>query len=156
MSSLVFVCAQYKRFVRTVNYTGRYVSPGAEVAFDNSFAIQVATKRSIRAGYYARPAATALFHINGNLVTCRLFTHRARKTGINTPGLSAVATLNRKRNLHVPLHTHTGQRTRSLSLKCFHGILRLRVLYLAVNPTQATTDADLFLNIYSSHVSGFS
>jgi hypothetical protein len=152
MSSLVFICAQYKRFVRTVNYTGRYVPPGAEVAFDNSLAIQVPTKRSIRAGYYARPAATALFHINGNLVTCRLFTHRACKTGIDTPGLSAVATLNWKRNLHVPLHTHTGQSTRSLLLKCFDGILRLGVLYLAVNFTESTTNADLFLNIYSFHV----
>jgi hypothetical protein len=156
MASLVFICAQYKRFVRTVNYTGRYVPPGAEVAFDNSFAIQVPTKRSIRAGYYARPTANALLHINGNPVTCRVFTHRACKTGINTPGLSAVATLNRKRNLHVPLHTHTGQRTRSLSFECFDGILRLRVLYLAVNFTESTTDADLFLNIDSSHVSGLS
>jgi len=156
MASLVFICAQYKRFVRTVNYTGRYVPPGAEVAFDNSFAIQVPTKGSIRAGYYARPTANALLHINGNPVTRRLFTHRTCKTGINTPGLSALATLNRKRNLHVPLHTHTGQRTRSLSFKCFDGILRLRVLYLAVNFTESTTDADLFLNIHSSHLSGLS
>jgi hypothetical protein len=156
MSPLVFVCAQYKRFVRTVNYTGWYVPPGAEVAFDNSSAIQVSTKRSIRAGYYARPTANALLHINGNAVTCRLFTHRACKTGINTPRLSAVATLNRKRNLHVLLHTHTGQSTRSLLFECFDGILRLRVLYLAVNLAESTTNAGLFLNIYSSHLSGLS
>jgi hypothetical protein len=153
MSFLFLVSAQYKRFIRAVNYTGRYIPPGAEVAFDNSLAIQVPTKRSIRAGYYARPAATALFHINGNLVTCRLFAHRACKTGINTPGLNAVAALNRKRNLYIPLHTHTGQSTQSLLFKCFDGILGLRVFYLAVNPTQATTDADLFLNIYSFHAS---
>jgi hypothetical protein len=156
MSSLVFICAQYKCFVRTVNYTGRYLSPGTKVALDNSFAIQVPTKRSIGAGYYARPTANALLHMNGNLVTCRLFMHCACKTGINTPGLSAMATLNRKRNLHVLLHTHTGQSTRSFLFECFDGILRLRVLYLAVNFTESTTNADLFLNIYSSHVSGFS
>jgi hypothetical protein len=155
MSFLFLVGAQYKRFVGTVNYTGRYLPTRTKVTLNNSLAIQVATKRSIRAGYYARPAATALFHINGNLVTCRLFTHRACKTGINTPGLSAVATLNRERNLHILLHVHTGQRTRSLSFKCLDGILRLRVLYLAVNFTESTTNADLFLNIYSSHVSGF-
>jgi hypothetical protein len=156
MSFLFLVSAQYKCFVGTVNYTGRYIPPGAEVAFDNSLAIQVPTKRSIRAGYYAGPAATALFHINGNLVTCRLFTHRACKTGIDTPGLSAMATLNRKRNLYILLHVHTRQRTRSLSFKCLDWVLRFRVLYLAVNFTESTTNADLFLNIYSSHVSGFS
>jgi len=156
MSALVFICAQYKRLVRTVSYTGRYVPPGAEVAFDNSFGIQVPTKRSIRAGYHARPAANTLLRINGNLVTCRVFIHRACETGINTPGLSAVATLNRKRNLHVPLHTHTGQRTRTLLLKCFDEILRFRVLYPAVDFTESTTNADLFLNTYASHVSGLS
>jgi hypothetical protein len=152
MSFLLLVSAQYKRFIRAVNHTSRYLPPRTKVALDNSFALQVSGKCSIRASYHARPAATALFHINRHLVTCRLFAHRACKTGINTPGLSAVAALNRERNLHVPLHTHTGQSTRSLLLKCFDGILRFRVLYLAVNFTESTTDADLFFNIYSFHV----
>jgi hypothetical protein len=73
--------------------------------------------------------------------------YRACKTRINTPGLSTVATLNGKRNLYIPLHMHTRQRTRSLSFKCFDEVLRLRVLYPAINFTQSTPDADLFLNI---------
>jgi hypothetical protein len=151
MSFLFLICAQYKRFVGAVNYTGRYIPPGAKVTLNNSFAIQVSAECPVRAGYYACPAASTFFHINGNLVTCRLFMHRACETGINTPGLSAVATLNRKRNLYIPLHTHTRQRTRSLSFKCFDWVLRLRVLHSAINFTQSTTDADLFLNIYSFH-----
>jgi hypothetical protein len=79
--------------------------------------------------------------------------YRACKAGINTPGLRAVATLNRKRNLYIPLHTQTRQRTRSLSFKRLDYVLRLRVLYLAINLTQATANAGLFLNIYSSHAS---
>jgi hypothetical protein len=151
-SPLSLVRLQYKRFVRTVKDTGRYVPSGAEVAFDNSFAIQVATKRPIRTGYYARPATTALFHINDNLVTCRLFVHRTCKAGINTPGLGAVATLNWKRNLHVPLHTETGQSTRSLFFECFNGVLGFGVLYLAVDSTESAANADLFVNIDCCHV----
>jgi hypothetical protein len=147
MSFLFLIYTQYKRFVGAVNYTGRYLPPGTKVALDNGFAIQVTTKRPIRASYYACPAANTLFHINGNLVTCRLLMHRACKAGINTPGLSAVATLNGKRNLYIPLHTHTRQRTRSLSFKCFDWVLRMRVLHSAINLTQSTTNADLFLNI---------
>jgi hypothetical protein len=117
MSFFFLIYTQYKRFVGAVNYTGRYLPPGTKVALNNSFAIQVATKRPIRAGYYARPTASTLFHINGNLVTYRVFIHRACKARIDTPGLGAMATLNRKGNLYIPLHTHTGQRTRSLSFK---------------------------------------
>jgi hypothetical protein len=151
MSFLFLICAQYKRFIRTVNYTGGYLSIGTKVALNNSFAIRVATKRPVRAGYYACPAANTLFHINGNLVTCRLFMHCACKTRINTPRLSAVATLNRKRNLYIPLHMHTRQRTWSLSFKCFDWVFGSRVLDLAINFTKSTTNADFFLNIYSFH-----
>jgi hypothetical protein len=151
MSFLFLICAQYKRFIRAVNYTGGYLPPGTKVALNNSFAIQVSAKRPVRAGYYARPTASTLFHINGNLVTCRVFLHRTCKAGINTPGLGTVAALNGKGNLYIPLHTHTRQRTGSLSFKCFDWVLRLRVLHSAINFTQSTANADFFLNIYSSH-----
>jgi hypothetical protein len=153
MSFLFLVYTQYKRFVGAVNYTGRYLPPGTKVTLNNSFATYVSANRSVRAGYYARPAANTLFHINGNLATYRLFMHCACKTGINTPGLNAMATLDRKRNLYIPLHTHTRQRTWSFSLKCFEWVFRLRVLHSAIDFAQSTTDADLFLDIYSSHVS---
>jgi hypothetical protein len=153
MSFLFLIYTQYERFIRAINYTGGYLLPGTKVALNNSFAIQVATKRPVRAGNYARPTANTLFHINGNLVTCRVFMHRACKAGINTPGLSAVATLNRERNLYIPIDTHTRQRTRSLSFKCLDYVLRLRMLHSAINFTQSAANADLFLNIYSFHAS---
>src|SRR3972149_1649031 len=151
MSFPFLICAQHKRFVGAVNYTGGYLPPGTKVALNNSSSIQVSAKRPVRAGYYARPTANAFFHINCNLVTCRVLMHRACKARINTPRLRAVATLNRKRNLYIPFHTHTRQRTRSLFFKCLDYVLRLRVLYLAINLTQATANAGLFLNIYYSH-----
>jgi hypothetical protein len=152
MSFLFLVCIQYKRFVGAVNYTGGYLPPGTKVTLNNSFATYVSTNRSVRAGYYARPAANTLFHINGNLATCRLFMHRACKAGINTPRLNAMATLDRKGNLYIPLYTHTRQRMWSLSLKCFDYVLRLRVLHAAINFAQSATDADFLLNIYSFHI----
>src|SRR4030042_269017 len=119
MSFPFLICAQHKRFVRTINYAGRYLPSRAKVAFDNSLAVQVATKRPARAGYYACPAANTLFHIDHNLITYGLFVHRTCKTRIDTPGLSAVATLNRKRNFYISLDMHTRSRTRSLLFKCF-------------------------------------
>jgi len=118
MSFFLCIYTQYKRFVGTIYDTGRYLPPGTKVALNNSFAIQVLTKRPVRAGYYARPTANTLFHINADHATYRVFVHRAGKTRINTPWLSAVATLNGKGNLYIPLHTHTGQRTWSLFFKC--------------------------------------
>jgi hypothetical protein len=146
------IYTQYKRFVRTIHYTGRYLSAGTKVALNNSFAIQVLTKRSIRASYYARPTANTLFHINADHASYRVFAHGTGKTRINTPRLVAIATLNGKRNLYIPLHTHAGQRTWRLFLKCLDEVLRLGLLHLTVNLTQATTNADLFLNIYSFHI----
>jgi hypothetical protein len=118
ISFLFLIYTQYKRFVGTIHYTGRYLPPGTKVALNNSFAIQVSTKCPIRAGYYACPTANTLFHINADHVSYRVFMHRAGKTRINTPRLSTVATLNRKGNLYIPLHTHTGQRTWLLFFKC--------------------------------------
>jgi hypothetical protein len=118
ISFLLLVYTQYKRFVGAIQYTGRYLSPGTKVALNNSFAIQVSTKCPVGAGYYARPAANTLFYINTDHASYRVFVHRAGKTRINTPWLSAVATLNGKGNLYIPLHTHTGQRTWGLFLKC--------------------------------------
>jgi len=132
ISFFFLICTHQKRFVRTVNYADRYVAPGTKIALDNSLAIHVSTKGSVRAGYYACPTADTLFRINGNFVTPELFMHGACETRVNAPGLSAVATLDGKRNLHVSLHMHARQRTRSLSSKCFDWVLRLRVLYAAI------------------------
>jgi hypothetical protein len=118
ISFFFLIYTQYKRFVGTIQYTGRYFPPGTKVALNNSFAIQVSTKRPIRAGYYACPTANTLFHINADHASYRVFVHRTGKTRVNTPGLGAVATLNRKGNLYIPLHTHTGQRTWGLFFKC--------------------------------------
>jgi hypothetical protein len=152
MSFFFLIYTQYKRFIGTIQYTGRYLSTGTKVALNNSFAIQVLTKRPIRASYYARPTANTLFHIYADHAGYRVFVHRAGKTRINTPWLGAMATLNRKGNLYIPLHTHAGQRTWSFFLKCLDEVLRLGLLHLAINLTQATTNADLFLNIYSFHI----
>jgi hypothetical protein len=62
-----------------------------------------------------------------------------------------MAALNRKGNLHISLHTHTGQRAWRFFLEGFDEVLRLRLLHLAINATQATANADLFPNIYSFH-----
>jgi hypothetical protein len=78
--------------------------------------------------------------------------HRACKAGINTPGLNAMATLDRKGNLYITLYTHTRHRMRSLSFKCLDYVLRLRVFHATINLAQSATDTDLFLDIYSSHV----
>jgi hypothetical protein len=151
MSFLFPICAHQKCFVRTVSYTDRYLTVGTKVALDNSFAMDVSTKRPVGAGYYACPTGDTLFHINGNLVTPELFMHRACETRVNAPRFSALATLDRKRNLYVPLHVHTRQWTRSLPSECFDEILGLRMLYTAVYFTQATANAHLFFNIYSLH-----
>jgi hypothetical protein len=129
------IYTQYKCFVGTIQYTGRYFSPGTKVTLNNSFAIQVSTKRSVGAGHYACPTANTLFHINADHATYRVLVHRAGKTRINTPGLGAVATLNGKGNLYIPLHMHTGQRTWSLFFKCLDEVLRLGLLHLAINLT---------------------
>jgi hypothetical protein len=118
ISFFFFIYTQYKCFVGAIQYTGRYLPPGTKVALNNSFAIQVPTKRPVRAGYYACPTANTLFHINADHATYTVFVHRAGKTRINTPRLGAVATLNGKTNLYIPLNMHTGQRTWSLSSKC--------------------------------------
>jgi hypothetical protein len=118
ISFFFLIYTKYKRFVGTIQYTGRYFPPGTKVALNNSLAIQVLTKRPVRAGYYARPTANTLFHINADHATYRVFVHCTGKTRINTPGLGAVATLNGKGNLYIPLHMHTGQRTWGLFFKC--------------------------------------
>jgi hypothetical protein len=118
ISFLFLIYTQYKRFVGTIHYTGGYLPPGTKVALNNSFTIQVSTKRPVRAGYYAGPTANTLFHINADHTCYRVFLHRTSKTRINTPGLVAVATLNGKRNLYIPLNMHTGQRTWGLFFKC--------------------------------------
>jgi len=152
MSFLFSIYTQYKRFVRAINYTGRRVPLGTKVTLNNSFAIHISAERPIRTGYYACPAADALFSINNNLVICGVFMHCAGKARIDTPGLDAVATLDRKRNLHIPLHMHTRQRTWSLSSKCLDYVLRLGVLYLAINLAQAAANTGLLLNIYHFHI----
>jgi hypothetical protein len=116
--SISFFYTEYKRFVGTIQYTGRYLPPGTKVALNNSFAIHVLTKCPVRAGYYACPTANTLFHIDADHASYRVFLQRACKTRINTPRLSAVATLNGKGDLYIPLHTHAGQRTWSLFFKC--------------------------------------
>jgi hypothetical protein len=151
MSFFFRVYAQRKRFVGTINYTGRYVLLRAKVTLDNSFAIHVSTKRPVRARYYACPTADTPFYVNNNHVTYRVFIHRACKTGINTPGLSALTTLNRKRNLYISLHAYTRQGTGSFLFECLDYVLRLRVLHLAIDLAQATTNTDLLLNVYSFH-----
>jgi len=108
-----------------INYTGRHLPPGTKVALNNSFAVHISAERPIRASYYACPAADALFGINNNLVICGVFMHCAGKARIDTPGLDAVATLDRKRNLHIPLYMHTSERTRSLPFQCFDYVLGL-------------------------------
>jgi hypothetical protein len=133
MSFFFLIYPQYKCFVGTIHYTGRYLPPGTKVALNNCFAIQVTTKRPVRAGYYACPTANTLFHINTDHASYRIFMHRAGKTRVNTPGLSAVATLNGKGNLYIPLYMHTGQRTWNLAFKCLDYILRLGLLHLAIN-----------------------
>jgi hypothetical protein len=151
MSFFFLIYAQQERFVRTVNYADRYIAPGTKVALDNNSAIHVSTKCPVRASYYACPTADTPLLINGNPVTRELFMHRACKTRVNTPGLSAVATLDRKRNLYISVHTNTRQRTGSLSSECFDGVLRFRVLYAAIDFAQSTANADILLNIYPAH-----
>jgi hypothetical protein len=153
MSLLRLICGQRKCFVRTVDDAGRYLSAGTKVALDNSLVIRISGKCSVRAGYYACPTANTLFHINGDLVGGRLSVQRACKTRINTPRLSAVATLNGKGNLYICLHMQARQRTRALFSECLDYVLGLRVLHSAIDFTKSATDAGLFLNIYSSHVS---
>jgi uncharacterized C2H2 Zn-finger protein len=107
MSFLFLIWGNQKRFVRTVNHAHRYVVPGTKIALDNGLAVHVSTKGAVRAGYYACPTADALFRINRNLVTPELFVHRACETRVNAPGLGALATLDRERNLHISLHMYT-------------------------------------------------
>jgi len=125
MSFVSPIYALYKRFVRAVNYTSRHLPPGTRVTLNNSLAIHISAERPIRASYYACPTADALFSINNNFVICGVLMHRAGKTRIDTPGLDALATLDRERDLQILLHMHTRQRTRSLSPKCFDYVLRL-------------------------------
>jgi hypothetical protein len=108
ISFFFLIYTEYKRFIGAIQYTGRYFPPGTKVALNNSLAIQVLTKRPVRAGYYARPTANTLFHINADHAGYRVLVHRACNTRINTPGLVAMATLNGERNLYIPLYTHTG------------------------------------------------
>jgi hypothetical protein len=151
MLLLLLVGAEHKCFIRAIKYADRYVTSRTNVALDNGPAIHVTTKRPVGAGYYARPTTDTLLCINDNLVTPELFVHRAGETRVNTPGLIAVATLDRKGNLYVSLHMYARQRTRSLSSKRFDWVLRLRVLYKAIDFAQSTAHADLFFDIYSSH-----
>ena len=80
ISVLILIPAEYKCFIRTIKYAGRYLKFGAKVALDNRSAIRITTKCPVGAGYYARPTADTLLRINDNPVTPELFLHRAGKT----------------------------------------------------------------------------
>jgi len=98
----------YQRFIGTIQYTGRDIPAGTEIAFNNSLIIHIATECPIGAGYHACPTTNTFLHINANHASYRVSTHRAGKTGINTPGLVALATLDWKGNLYIPIDMHTG------------------------------------------------
>jgi hypothetical protein len=151
MSFLVLIYAHYERFVGTVKYTGRYLQIGTKVALKDCLAIEVPCKRSIRAGHYTCPTPDTLFQVNTDHAAQGVSVHSAGKATINTPRLGTLATLNGKGDLHIPFDTHAGHRTWSLFLERLDQVLGLGLLHAAIDLTQATANADLFLHIYPFH-----
>jgi hypothetical protein len=76
----------------------------AKVTLGDDFPVPISYQYSIGAGYYAGPAPNALIWINGDYSGYRIPVHGAGEAGIDTPGLSAVTTLNGEANVPLPLH----------------------------------------------------
>ena len=123
----------------------------AKVALGNDARSDIRRDDPVGADQDACPAAAALVRIDRDGATVGVLAHCAGEAGVDAGGIGAVTTLHRQEETVGSLHADAGHWPRAFFLERLDEVLRGGMGKSAVDLAEATSHANVFLDIHPTH-----